>query len=509
MLSRISGMLRDMVMAFAFGTGASVASFMVAYRLSHTCRRLFGEGAMQSALIPHFECLRQKDPPRAFAFFRDLTASVALFLIALLILASLTLGCLLAMGALSPDYHEIAYLTLLMLPSLFFICLFGLNASLLQCQKSFFTSAAAPIAFNGVWIFVVLATLFAGVRHPLSYLAIGVIGACLIQWLLTLPKTLQALNGGLKGPFWKGVHPFSKDVRSMASPFLLGLTGVGAAQVNAVIDTLFAKFAQPEGPAFLWYAMRLQQLPLALFSTALASALLPPMTRAIHSQDEERYFQFLDEAVKKTLLLMIPITWALFAMGDICVNLLFGYGDFKDQSVWETTRCLWAYGAGLLPTALVSLLAPACYARGHYRLPAMASFCNMALNFFLNIFFIMGLGWGAVSVAAATSVSAWVNFFLLAFFLSRQKALRLSSHVQPLLKFFSASCLAFLGTEQLRQWMGLPVSALMSPFSPSFSHSMIKKIQEFSFETLTFALLFVLFVKFFDFKRDKKNIDIF
>lgn len=116
---------------------------------------------------------------------------------------------------------------------------------------------------------------------------------------------------------------------------------------------------------------------------------------------------------------MLPLTAALFVMGDTGVNFLYGRGDFGPHSIVQTTYCLWAYGIGLIPSAFVLILAPVSYAQSNYRLPALASFLTMLLNMLLNGLFIMVFGWGAISVATATSISAWMNFLILGWSLSK------------------------------------------------------------------------------------------
>ncbi|MCB1119816.1 MAG: murein biosynthesis integral membrane protein MurJ, partial [Chlamydiia bacterium] len=183
--------------------------------------------------------------------------------------------------------------------------------------------------------------------------------------------------------------------------------------MNNLVDTLFAHYAEAEGPALLWYAIRIQQLPLALFGIAIAGAILPPLSRALKAQKWNEYLRFLQEALFQTWILMLPLTAALFLMGDMGVTLLYGRGDFHFQDVVGTTTCLWAYGIGLIPSALVLVLAPACYANHNYFLPTFSSFLAMGLNLVLNSLFIFIWGWGAVSVAIATSISVWINFGIL------------------------------------------------------------------------------------------------
>jgi len=427
LLSRMTGMFRDISMSYVFGTQPSIAAFMVAFRFAHLLRRLFGEGALQSAFIPEFEALRNQNEQRAFTFFRDLIVALTLFLMVLIGLSCGVLTAFLWWGNLQPDNYEIVHLTLMMLPSLLFICLFGLNISFLQCEKSYFISSVAPVAFNVIWIATVLALKHTPVEQAMPWLSFGVVIACLCQWLLTVPKTWSNVKKSLASPFKSSINLFSPDLRRLCKPLALGMLGVAASQINNAVDSLFARFAEPEGPAFLWYAIRIQQLPLALFGIAIAGAVLPPLSRAIKAHRQEEYHHFLNDALYRTWMFMLPLTAALFIMGDTSVMLLYGHGNFDLNASTQTTYCLWAYGIGLIPSALVLVLAPACYAQSNYSLPAIASLTTMFLNLVLNTLCITVLHWGAVSVALATSLSAWVNLFILGGSLSKSGTPLLSS----------------------------------------------------------------------------------
>lgn len=420
MLSRVTGMVRDMAMAYTFGTQASIAAFMVAVRFAHLLRRLFGEGALQSAFIPEFEHFRHEKPEKAFRFFRDLKVVLTLFLSLLITIICIGLGFILAYGNLSPGNQEIVLLTIWMLPSLLFLCLYGFNICLLQCEKSYFVASVAPVAFNLIWILSVWFLRDQNPTEAMPKLAIGVVLACVAQWMMTLPSTYKILKVSLQEGLFSHLFCCSKELIKFSIPLFLAMTGVAASQVNNAIDAIFARWAEPEGPALLWYAIRIQQLPLGLFGIAIAGAILPPLSRAIKEKAFDRYKMFLRFALKNTFLVMIPATCLLLLLGDSAINLLYGHGDFGASSVVSTTRCLWAYALGLIPAAAVLLLAPACYAQQDYRWPVYASFLAMFLNFVLNAFLILGLGLGAMSVALATSVSAWVNLFFLGYILSKR-----------------------------------------------------------------------------------------
>ena len=413
MLSRVTGLLRDVSLAYAFGTESAIAALLVAFRFAHLLRRLLGEGAMQTALIPHFEELRKSSKERAARFFCDLTLSLTILLVILIAVIMLVLWWILNLNIFNTGNNEIIWLTFLMMPSLLFICLFGINASLMQCEKIYFVSSAAPIVFNLVWIIGIFCTSDLPSTDAMTFLSIFIGVACLAQWAVTIPKTYSIISKCGVTSILRQLQCYSIDVRKLAKPLALGIIGIAASQVNNALDSIFARWADDQGPALLWYAIRLQQLPLAIFGIALSGALLPPLSRAIKANDTHQFQHFLDFAFRRIMALMIPITFALFIMGDLCVSLIYGHGDFSTASIVGTTQSLWGYTAGLVPMALILVLAPAFYAKGDFRTPSIAAVASMLMNVLLNGLLVGGFGLGAASIAIATSISAWFNLIYL------------------------------------------------------------------------------------------------
>ncbi len=408
LLSRISGMARDMSMAYAFGTNPDVAALMVAFKLSNLFRRLFGEGAMQSAVIPLFEKYRQQSIEKACAFFRDLKCLLSLFLIALVTCSILGLFGISSLMNLSENNHQVVFLTALMFPSLLFICLYGLNSSLLQCEKDYFLPSIAPVACNLVWIGAVSFLYDLPTQDAVIWLAIAIVIGTICQWMITLPKTIGILRTHIHRSIWNDIQWFSQDVKNLLKPLSLGIIGVAASQVNNTLDSLFARYADLEGPAFLWYAIRIQQFPLSLFGIALSGAILPPLSRAIKNHDFTSFYQFLNFALLRTVALMIPISFAIISLSS-SVNLIYGHGNFTEKAILETTYCLWSYGIGLFPMSCVLVLASAFYSQHTYTIPAKASVYSMLLNVILNAVFVFVFHLGAASIALATSMSAVFN----------------------------------------------------------------------------------------------------
>lgn len=394
-LSRISGLLRDIAMAVSFGSSPEIAAFMVAYRLANLFRRLLGEGNLQAGFVPHFTALKEQ----GIYFYRDVAFSMGIILFfTVVLLEGILWSCTSWVG---PDWIEIVELSMWMVPGLFFICLYGLNSSLLQCQKKYFLPAVAPVAFNFVWIAAVL------IRPDVRFLSIAITAAFAGQWLMTAFAGARLLS--LKE--WLKPKLFSPEFKVLLKPLMLGVVGIGAVQFNSALDAIFARLADLEGPAFLWYAIRIQQLPLALFGIALSGALLPPLSR---TEDPIARRDLLRSALKHSAALMLLCTFGILALASAGVNLLYGHGDFTPDAVQKTSACLWGYGFGLIPSVFVLLLAAGFYAEKNYRAPTFASLWAVGANIALNALFVFGFGLGAVSIAIATSLSSFLNMALLA-----------------------------------------------------------------------------------------------
>ena len=398
LISRLSGFFRDLSMAYAFGTGAQVAALLVAFRFAHLFRRLLGEGALQTAFIPLFEDLKGKSEAQAEQFFFDLKGTLACILLGLIFLASLPL-----FAAHLYFENEVWLLTLLCLPSLFFICLYGINTAKLQCERSFFWPSLSPVIFNLFWILGVFVAKHYPIIIAMRIVACFIVLGCLGQWAMTASVYRK----------FRLPKPFSASTRKILAPLALGVVGVGASQINSALDSVFALIADSKGPAYLWYAMRIYQLPLALFGLGLSASLLPALSRSERKKDPLTFKQLLRFGLILSSASMLLCTFILFFFSEEIVWLLFGRGDFTQSSILGTTACLQLYVVGLLPTALCSLFACAFYAKKQFHIPARCTFYGVLLNSALNALFVFGFSWNASSIALATSLSAWFQCFLL------------------------------------------------------------------------------------------------
>jgi putative peptidoglycan lipid II flippase len=408
-LSRVSGLIRDVSMAFAFGSHPALAAFMVSFRLANLFRRLLGDGPLPSGFVPYFESIRKESPKKGALFFRDVFFSLFFLLLAVVGLSEIGLLSL----RMSGPSQEIVRLTALMMPGILFICLYGVSSALLQCEKKFFLPSAAPVLFNVVWIATIYLFKESIPTQAVFALSVAVVLGFFLQWASLLPLMYRYLKGSLSLKEIFSFSFFPKEVRCVVKPFAFGLIGVAAVQINTALDALFARAASLEGPAYLWYAIRIEQVPIALLGIALASALLPALSRALANKDEGEFKGLLRHSFDRAFAFMFPCTVALFVLGGVGVNLLYGHGSFGIEATKHTVYCLWGYGVGLLPAVFILLLAPVFYAKKDFKTPMKASLISVAVNIGMNSLFVFGLGLGSFSIALATSISAFCNFIFL------------------------------------------------------------------------------------------------
>jgi putative peptidoglycan lipid II flippase len=474
--AQITSKLRDISMAEVFGTSTSISAFYFSMNLVSIIRRFLGKGIVHYIFVPQFETLRKNDPKRAFSFFRDLFATVTAILLSLTFLFEGALWLFLHFSNWSQELCDSIRLFALILPSVIFICLFGLSSALLSCEKSFFLSTAAPVAFNFIWIVAVKLLEGTEPKVAVTRLAITVGIATFIQWSITAPSIIRLLKSEISRQWWSNLKCFSKDLRILVKPLLFGSLGIGAMQINSFIDNVFATyFVTTSAPSYLWFSIKMYQIPLDLFSLALSVVLLPSLSRAIEEDNRHLFRHLLDSSLRRAIYLMIPSSLFLVSLGGVLINTFYNRGSFTDVSVYETSRCLMAYGLGLLPQTCVLMLVPACYALKAYEVPVYAAIVSLLANTFLDGLFTIVFGWGAFSVALATSICTGLNCYLLQRFL----VIRLGmSFISPGFGFFIRRVLiAAIATAMVTAIVGHLVfqdptfEALFSQTIPEFSRN--------------------------------------
>ncbi|MBS0616392.1 MAG: murein biosynthesis integral membrane protein MurJ [Verrucomicrobia bacterium] len=491
-LSRVTGLVREQATAYIFGTSALIAAFMIAYRFALTLRRLLGENALLAGFVPHFEEIHAKSPKNAALFFRDVQYSLIALLLLVLTLVEGTLFIIIQSMDLSVATKEIIVLTMLIAPSLFFLSLYALSSALLQCTKQFFLPALAPALFNLTWIGIVSFVYFRGGENTVIGLTFCTLAAFFVQWALLLPSTLRFMKSFLSFGEICRIQLFSGEFRALFKSITVTMIGLGAIQINGLLDTIFARIASLEGPAFMYYATRLYQLPVSLIGISLSSAILPSLSRAWEAKEHDHFKRLLSTSLRRAASLTLPMTFALLCLSDSAISFLFYRGNFSAESVFNTTQCLWALALGLVPATFSLLLAQPFYARKNYRIPTLASIYTVAINAVLNVLFTLYFEWGAYSIGIATSIASLFNAFYL------WKHLDDASEIStPLFKDALASLLA-AGTTWGIAYLYFSSSVMIPTWGmPQIPSQVMDQLIQLSLLTGVFFASLVLFAKLF------------
>lgn len=410
MVSRVLGLVRDIVLAQFFGAGASSDAFFVAFKIPNFLRRLFAEGAFAQAFVPVLSEYRETKDQAAV---KSLIASTAGLLST--VLGFLTLLCVLGSPLLvwvfAPGFHQhpekmalTADLLRWTFPYLFFIAHVALAASVLNAYGHFATPAAAPILLNLVLIASALvAPQFA---EPIRVMGWGVLLAGVVQWLLQMPPLWQ--RHLLVRPQWNWRHA---GVRRIGELMLPALFGVSVSQINLLLDTILASFLVSGSVSWLYYADRLMELPLGVFGIAIATVILPRLSREHAGADAASFARTMAWGIRLVLLIGVPAGVALCALAEPILTTLFQYRAFSPEDTLQSAMALRAYSVGVVAFMLVKVLAPGFFARQDTKTPVKIAVLAMTVNMALNVAFIVPFA--HMGLALATSLAALVNAALL------------------------------------------------------------------------------------------------
>lgn len=413
LLSRISGLVRDIVFARLIGASLfpSADAFYVAFRIPNFFRRIFGEGAFSQAFVPVFaEYRTRRDDRQLRAFVDHMTGvlTLVLFLItAAGVIAAPWLVMALAPGFLqdTAKYALTVQLLRLTFPYLLFISLVAMAAGILNTHGRFGAAAFTPVLLNlcliGAAVF--LAPHFA---EPVVALAWGVFIAGVVQLLFQFPFLARLRL--LPRPRLRGD---TDGVRRVARLMLPALFGVSIAQINLLVNTLLASFLVTGSVSWLYYADRLMEFPLGVFGIALATVILPNLALQHANGARAEYSGLLDWALRWVFLIGIPATVGLVVLAEPILATLFHYGAFTAYDVRMSASALTAFALGLPGFILVKVLAPGFYARQDTRTPVRIGALAMGVNIVLSLLLVYPLA--HTGLALAISVAAWVNAWLL------------------------------------------------------------------------------------------------
>lgn len=428
MVSRVLGFIRDMVCANIFGASSSYDAFLVAFKIPNFLRRLFAEGAFAQAFVPILSEYRATRSPEAV---QKLINHVTSLLGSILLIVSILgmLGAPIVIRIFAPGFvwsdvassadFERLYLAENLLritfPYIFFISLTALLGSILNSFDKFTMPAFAPVLLNIAMIFssLCLAKYFA---NPITALAWGVCLGGILQllflvffiWKIKLfPKLI---NPKLKSP-----NGDRTGVTRILKNMLPAMFGVSVAQINLLFDTAFASFLPLGSISWLYYSDRLMEFPLGVFGVALATVVLPHLSREYSKNNHQNFIYTLDWALQLIVLIALPASIGLFLLAEPLLVTLFYYGKFTAIDVYKSGLSLKAFACGLFAFINIKILASSFYAQKNIKTPVIVAACCMVINIVLSL--ILMQFFYHVGLAMAGAITGFLNAGLLLYLL--------------------------------------------------------------------------------------------
>ncbi|MBI5451186.1 MAG: murein biosynthesis integral membrane protein MurJ [Gammaproteobacteria bacterium] len=418
LVSRVLGLVRDVVMARLLGASAGADAFFVAFRIPNFLRRLFGEGAFSQAFVP---VLSEYRAQRTHAEAKELVDHVAgsLGLVLFIITAVAVVAAPLVIMVFAPGFvdHGSKYeltvaMTRIMFPYLLFISLTAMAGGILNSYGHFAVPAFAPVFLNLCLIAAVLwgAPYF---EQPVMALAWGVFIAGVIQLLSQFPSLARI--GLLPRP---RLGKTIEGVQRIKQLMLPALFGSSVMQINLLFDTLIASFLVTGSVSWLYYSERLVEFPLGVFGIALATAVLPNLSRKHAETDPAAFSRTLDWSLRMVFLVSVPAALGLIVMAEPLIIAFFNYGEFTAHDVQMSRLALIASSLGLLAFILVKVLVTGFYARQDLKTPVRIGIIAMVSNMVLNVLIVVPLLWldapgPHMGLALATTASSYINAALL------------------------------------------------------------------------------------------------
>ncbi|MFT8563701.1 MAG: murein biosynthesis integral membrane protein MurJ [Acetobacter orientalis] len=428
MLSRILGLVRDQLLAAFMGAGALQDAYQVAFRLPNMFRRLFGEGAFNAAFVPLFSSVLTKEgAPEARNFARRALGVMLVWLVFLCVLGEVFMPQVLRIIAPGFMQHGDRYtlgvsLSRITFPYLVLICAAALVAGVLNGLHKFSMAAAAYLAFNVVGI---AAIVFAAPFMPnVAYAAAwGVTASGVVQLGLLLWACHRAGFGFMPLP-----PRLTPRIKLLVRRMVPGLIGSGVGQINLTIDTIIATLLPSGSVSLMYFADRINQLPLGVLGAAAGTTLLPVLTRHLAAGDHVAARDAQNRSIDYVLLLTLPAVAGLMVLAGPIMIVLFGHGAFTEHDALLSAQALRAYALGLPAFVMVKVLSPAFFARGDTRTPVYIGIGILVFNFGLNLALMKPLL--HVGPPLASSIAAFFNVVCLAFILHRRKSLELEGQTK-------------------------------------------------------------------------------
>ncbi|MEY4753739.1 MAG: hypothetical protein RJA44_1414 [Pseudomonadota bacterium] len=415
--SRITGLVREQLIAAAFGASTMTDAYQVAFRIPNLLRRLFAEGAFSQAFVPILAATRTREGDDATRLLVDAVATVLswalLLTCAIGVIGAPWLVWLMASGLPEQGQQLASVMTRWMFPYIGCMSLVALSAGVLNTWKRFAVPAVTPVLLNlsviaaAWWLAPALGRR--GIE-PVYALAIGVMLGGVLQLLVQVPALRQlgllpriGLTPAALRQAW--YHPGVRHILRQMAPALLG---VSVAQLSLLINTQIGSHLAAGSVSWLTYADRLMEFPTALLGVALGVVLLPQLSAAQAAGETQRYSDLLDWGLRLVLLLALPCAVALLVFAEPLVAVLYHYGRFSAVDVERTVVALMGYGVGLMGLVGVKVLAPGFYAKQDIRTPVRIAVTVLVLTQLMNLLFVPWLGHAglALSIGLGATVNA-------------------------------------------------------------------------------------------------------
>lgn len=438
LISRVCGFVRDVTIAAALGASMWSDAFFVAFKLPNFLRRLFAEGAFNAAFVPLYAGMLGKEGPDAA---KDFSSQAMSFLVAVLLAVTAVFMALMPwmMYLLAPGFSDdpakfdlTVLLTRITFPYIIFISLVSLLGGVLNSMEKFAAVAATPIMMN-LCLIIVPYFIEPLTPTPAHALSIAVLLAGVVQWLWLLYFVRKC--GMSPQLIWPRL---SDPVRKMLRLIAPAALGAGVAQINLFIDLIIASHLD-SAVSFLYYADRINELPLAVIGIAVGTALLPMLSRQIQSGDHEKAQHTQNRAIELALLLSLPAAFGLMLLAEPLISVLFERGQFNPHDTAQTYPALIAFAAGLPAFVLVKVLAPGFYARHDTKTPFKIATICIGVNLVLNLLLMIPLK--HVGMALATTIAGWLNVVLMLRILHREDYFRVDPTLRQRLPRIGASCI--------------------------------------------------------------------
>lgn len=463
LISRVLGLVRDIVVANLMGAGASADVFFFANKIPNFLRRLFAEGAFSQAFVPVLtETHAQGDINKTRELIARASGTLGGIVTLVTLLGVLGSGGVTALfgagwfldwlnGGPAAAKFELASLLLkIMFPYLWFITFVALSGAILNTLGKFAVSSFTPVFLN-VSIIACALLISPRLSQPEIGLAVGVFLGGMIQFFFQLPFLKQA--GLLVRPKWGWKDPGVIKIRTLMIPALFG---VSVSQINLLFDTFIASFLQTGSISWLYYSDRLLEFPLGLFGIAIATVILPALSRRHVDAQSDAFSHTMDWGVRMVCLLGLPAMLGLMILAKPMLMVLFMRGEFSPTDVEQSALSLLAYASGLLSFMLIKVLAPGYYSRQDTKTPVKFGIIAMAVNMVFNAIFAWFYGY--IGLAIATSLSAFVNMTLLYSGLYRAKVYQLSKAtlffvIRLIIAAVAMTAVIWFSIEDIPQWL--------------------------------------------------------